>query len=108
MSNPFRFNAPLVNVTVPFNVSELPKDQPPATLANVIPPPERLTPFVVIVLPVVLELNVVSPVVDHNVPATKDILPDTVRVGVVPVAKVTVPADTVISRQVNAPVIVTE
>ena len=47
------------------------------------------------------------PVLLHTVPASKDIDPLIASVGLVPVANVTVPADTVISRQVKAPVIVT-
>jgi hypothetical protein len=106
--NPFRDSAPAVNVVVSVDpiVKVLPKDQPPAALLNVIGAFID-TPLVVIVLPVVEELNVIAPVLDQTVPATKDILPDTARVGVVPVAKVTVPADTVISKQSKAPVIVT-
>ena len=59
------------------------------------------------VLPVVVALKVSAPVAVHTVPATKDILPEMAKVGPVPVAKVTVPADTVMSKQVKAPVIVT-
>jgi hypothetical protein len=63
--------------------------------------------FVVTVLPVDVELNVVVPVELHTVPASKDIEPAMLIEGDVPVAKVTVPAETVISRQFSAPVIVT-
>lgn len=65
-----------------------------------------VTPLVLIVL-LATGLRVIRPVLFHTVPASNDILPDTASVGVVPVANVTVPADTVISKQVNAPVIVT-
>jgi hypothetical protein len=68
---------------------------------------DKVTPLVVTVLTATEELNVIVPVLFHTVLAASDILPDTASVGVVPVAKVTVPADTVISKQVNAPVIVT-
>ena len=93
-------------VWVDDTVKELPKDHSPPTPVSVTPP-DKVVPLVVIVLPVVVERNVIVPVLFQTVPATKDILPDTARVGVVPVAKVTVPADTVISKQVNVPVIVT-
>ena len=54
-----------------------------------------------------VELNVIVPVLFQTVAATKDIPPEMANVGVVPVANVTVPADTVILKQANAPVIVT-
>jgi hypothetical protein len=66
-----------------------------------------VVPLVVIVFPVVVALNVIAPPELHTVPASKDIEPLIANVGAVPVANVTVPADTVISRQVNAPVQVT-
>jgi len=56
---------------------------------------------------VVVELNVSGAVVLHTVPANNVIDPRTFRVGDVPVAKVTVPAETVMSRHAKAPVIVT-
>jgi hypothetical protein len=56
---------------------------------------------------VVVELNVITPVELHTVPATNDMEPRTFSVGDVPVANVTVPADTVMSRQFKAPVMVT-
>jgi len=106
--NPFRFNAPDVSVVVRVDnsVNVLPSDQLPEAPLNVTAP-FKVVPLVVIVLPVVVELNVIAPVLDQTVPASSDILPDTESVGVVPVANVTVPDDTVISKQVNAPVIVT-
>jgi len=55
----------------------------------------------------VVAVNVTAPVIDHTVSAIVDQFPATVRVGVVPCAKVTVPAETVRLRQANAPVIVT-
>ena len=84
-------------------------------LPNVQPPPKPLrstdpdieTPLVVIVLPVVVELNVTLPVELQTVPASKDIEPAMLIEGDVPVAKVTVPAETVMSRHAKAPVIVT-
>ena len=56
-------------------------------------------------LPVVVALNVIKPVAFQTVAATKDIEP--LIVGVPLPENVTVPADTVISKQVNAPVSVT-
>jgi hypothetical protein len=64
-------------------------------------------PFVVIVLPVAVALKVIVPELLQIVPATSDIEPLIANVGVVPVAKVTVPVDVVMSRQVKAPVIKT-
>jgi hypothetical protein len=89
----------------------LPNVQPPPTPLNVIDPVEKApviaVPLVVIVFPVVVALNVTGPVALQTVPAISDIEPLMANVGDVPVANVTVPADTVISRQVNAPVQVT-
>jgi hypothetical protein len=84
-------------------------------LPNVQPPPAPLkvtvpvsvVPFVVTVLPVDVELNVVAPVELHTVPASNDMEPAMFSVGLVPVANVTTPAETVISRQFRAPVMVT-
>jgi len=87
-------------------VNALPSVHPPPAPLNVTAP-EIVTPLVVIVLPVVVDENVIAPVEFHTVPANKDIEPRTSSVGVVPVANVTVPADTVISRQAKAPVMVT-
>jgi hypothetical protein len=108
-SNPFNDKAPLVMVTVAVLtvVNALPKDQAPATPLKLIVAALNEVPLVVIVLPVVVELNVIPPVLLHTVPATNDMLPETANVGVVPVANVTTPADTVISKHNNAPVIVT-
>jgi hypothetical protein len=55
----------------------------------------------------VVELNVIVPVLLQTVAATNDMLPEMANVGVVPVANVTVPADTVMLKQAKAPVIVT-
>ncbi len=65
------------------------------------------TPLVVTVLPVVVDENVIGPVELHTVPAINDMEPRTSNVGDVPAANVTVPADTVMSRQAKAPVMVT-
>jgi hypothetical protein len=54
-----------------------------------------------------MEENVIAPVELHTVPATNDIEPRMFSVGEVPVANVTVPAETVMSRQARAPVMVT-
>ena len=66
-----------------------------------------LTPFVVMVFPVVVALNVIAPVAFQVMPAARVIDPETASVGDVPVAKVGVSAETVMSRQSIAPVIVT-
>jgi hypothetical protein len=104
----FVSNDPAVKLTFIVEVNALPSVQPPPTPLKII---DALTPnevpLVVIVLPVEVALNVISPLADQTVPETKLILPLIAKVGVVPSAKVTVPADTVISRQVNAPVQVT-
>ena len=113
--NPAVFSVPCVSTigveTPPPTVSALPSVHPPPAPLKVTVPPEnapvRTVPLVVIVLPVVVELNVMGPVLLHTVPAINDIEPRTSSVGVVPVANVTVPADTVMSRQANAPVMVT-
>ena len=78
---------------------------PPAPLK--VTAPEIVTPLVVTVLPVLVDENVIVPVLLHTVPANKDMEPRTFSVGDVPVANVTVPADTVMSRQAKAPVMVT-
>ena len=105
--NPFRVMVPAVNVVVRVApvVSALPKLQLPPTPLNVMAP-LMVTPLVVIVR-LVVELNVIVPVLLQTVPAIKLIPPEIASVGVVPVANVTVPADTVILKQANAPVIVT-
>lgn len=107
-SKPLSVNAPFVNVVVSVApvTNALPKLQPPPTPLNVIAP-FIVVPLVVIVLPVVVALNVIAPVLLQTVPATNDIEPVTANVGVVPVAKVTTPALTVISKHSKAPVIVT-
>jgi hypothetical protein len=92
-------------VRVAPNVNALPKLHPPPTRLNVIAP-FITTPLVVIVL-LDKELNVIPPLLFQIVPAISVMEPDTVSEGVVPVANVTVPAETVISRQARAPVIVT-
>jgi len=69
--------------------------------------PVIVTPFVVTVLPVLVDVNVIVAPVLHTVPASRDIEPRISSVGEVPVANVTVPADTVMSRQAKAPVMVT-
>jgi hypothetical protein len=84
-------------------------------LPNVHPPPTplkiiggaKLTPFVVTVLPVDVEEKVIVPVLVQSVPDNSDSDPRMFSVGDVPVANVTVPADTVMSRHARAPVIVT-
>ena len=105
--NPLKSNVPFVSVVVAerLNVNVLPNIQLPPTPLNVTEVDDIVVPLVVIVLPVVVALNVIAPVAFQNVPATSDILPDTASVPVL--LKVTVPADTVISKQSNAPVIVT-
>jgi hypothetical protein len=61
--------------------------------------------LVVTVLPVLVELNVTTPVADQTVLELRDIEPE---FAIVPVLEnVTVPALTVIPKQVNAPVSVT-
>jgi hypothetical protein len=62
---------------------------------------------VVIVLPVEVELKVMVPVELQTVPANSDIEPRMFSEGPVPVANVTAPAETVMSKHAKAPVIVT-
>lgn len=83
-----------------------PRVQPPPAPLNVTAA-LIVVPLVVTVLPVDVELNVTLPVELQTVPASKDIEPRISSVGAVPVAKVTVPAETVMSRHAKAPVIVT-
>ena len=97
---------PLVKVTVLVVVKAPPSVQPPPTPLNTVGLAKE-TPLVVIVLPVAVALKVIVPVVDQTVAATKLMLPLIAKLGVVPDANVTVPADTVISRHVKAPVQVT-
>lgn len=88
------------------DVNGLPSVQyPPIPLKNNLP--AKLTPLVVIVCPVVVLLNVIFAVELHTVPANSDIEPRMFNVGDVPVAKVAVPAETVMFRHAKAPVIVT-
>ena len=89
-----------------FVVNALPSVHPPPTPLKVTVP-EIVTPLVVTVFPVVVALNSIAAVLLHAVPASKDIDPLIASVGLVPVANVTVPADTVMSRHSKAPVIVT-
>lgn len=115
MLNPAVFSVPCVTAigveAAPPTVRALPSVHPPPAPLKVTAPPEnapvRTVPLVVIVLPVVVELNVMGPVLLHTVPVTNDMEPRISIDGVVPVANVTVPADTVMSRQVKPPVIVT-
>ena len=59
-------------------------------------------PLVETVLPAVVELNVTG-ILDHVVVADSSMEPRTLSVGPAPCANVTVPADTVMSRQAKAP-----
>ena len=98
-------NPPAATVTAEVDVSALPSVYSP-------PDPEKFicgsdVPFVVTVLPVVVDENVIAPVELHTVPANSDMEPRMLSVGPVPVANVTAPADTVMSRQAKAPVMVT-
>ena len=87
-------------------VKALPNVHAPPVPLNVMFP-LIVVPLVVTVLPVVVDENVMLPVALHTVPANSDIEPRISSVGDVPVANVTVPADTVMSRQAKAPVMVT-
>jgi len=105
-SNPFRVRVPLFSVVVSVTpvLNALPKLHAPATPSNVIGL-LIVTPLVVTVLPVLVELNVTTPVADQTVLELSDIEPE---FAIVPVLEnVTVPALTVIPKQVNAPVSVT-
>lgn len=96
--------------TVPLGllkVTALPSVQTPPTPLKFTWAAFIVVPLVVMVLPVAVELNVIPPVELHTVPASKDIEPAMFSDGPVPVAKVTVPAETVMSRHAKAPVIVT-
>jgi hypothetical protein len=109
--NPARFSVPLsiVKVLLSSRVRSLPNVIETVSLSLIknVTEQDKVTPLVVTVLsPVRVRLrNVKSPVALHIVPATRDILPYAVIVPVL--AKVTVPAETVMSKQVNAPVKVT-
>jgi hypothetical protein len=96
---------PSAKVKVSLIVNALPKVHAPPTPLKNADPSETL--LVVTVLPVVVDENVIVAVELHTVPATSDMEPRTFNVGDVPVANVTVPADTVMSRQAKAPVMVT-
>ena len=112
MGNEFDVNDPELIDKIPV-VEEFPIVRPLLTKDHAPPVPWKVMfEFIVlppefIVLPVVVELKVIVPVMLHTVPAISDIDPRIPREGVVPVANVTVPADTVMSRQFNAPVMVT-
>jgi len=98
-------NPPRAAVTEEVDVNALPSVYSP-------PDPAKFTcgsdvPLVVTVLPVVVELKVITLVELHTVPASSDMEPRMLSVGDVPVANVTVPADTVMFRQAKAPVMVT-
>jgi ABC-type tungstate transport system substrate-binding protein len=97
-----RSSVPLVNVSVLVEpiAKALPSNQLPPTPFNVTEQ-ASVVPFVVIVLPVVVALNVSNPVADHTVPAIRDIEPDITNVPVD--VKVIVPAETVISRHLGEP-----
>ena len=103
----FKSSVPLVRVAVLVDpiVNALRSCQLPPTPENVTGA-SMVIPLVDIVFAVVA-LKVTTPVELHAVPAIIDIDPDTARVGDVPAAKVTVPADTVMFKQSKAPVIVT-
>jgi hypothetical protein len=105
-SNPFNTNEPAVRIVVLVtpNINALPNVHSPPAPFNV-KLQLMVIPLVLIVLPVVVALKVKVPVADQTVAAVNDILPDTVIVPVL--VKVTVPADTVMSKQANAPVNVT-
>ena len=97
---------PAFKLIFDIEVKALPSVQYPPTPLNVTAP-DNVVPLVVTVLPVVVALNVTVPVELQTVPAISDIEPLIASVGVVPVANVTAPKDTVISKQVSAPVMVT-
>ena len=97
---------PVVIVRTPETVKALPRVQPPPAPLKVTDA-EIVTPLVVTVLPVLIEVKVIAPVELHTVAAASDMEPRMFSVGDVPVANVTVPADTVMSRQANAPGMVT-
>ena len=104
--NPFRVRVPLFSVVVSVApvLNALPKLHAPPTPSNVTGL-LIVTPLVVTVLPVLVELNVTRPVADQTVLELSDIEPE---FAIVPVLEnVTVPALTVIPKQVRAPVNVT-
>ena len=112
-------NKPVVRVKVPnasvpavsVVVSVLPKVKLPCNV-HAPPTPLKVNGLLIVMPPLVkvldvVAVNVTAPVILHTVPAIVDRLPATLKVGVVPVASVTVPALTVMSKQASAPVIVT-
>jgi hypothetical protein len=99
-------SVPSSTVSTDVVLSALPRVQPPPTPEKDTEPAKDV-PLVVTVRPVAMEENVIAPVELHTVPATNDIEPRMFSVGEVPVANVTVPAETVMSRQARAPVMVT-
>lgn len=103
----FVLKVPAVTVTpvAEPTVNALPSVHAPPTPLRIIPVETRAVPLVVIVLPVVVALKVTTPLPLQTVPAIKDIEP--LIVGVPVLLNVTVPAETVKSRHVNAPVNVT-
>ena len=102
-----RFNVPVRYdvVEVVAVVKLLPNVQAPPEPLKVTVPAFIVILLVVIVLPVAVELKVKVPVADHTVEELNVILPATKRLPVL--VNVTVPADTVISKQFKVPVIVT-
>jgi hypothetical protein len=99
-------NVPEKHVILSEEVKALPSDQlPPIPLKPI--PPDIVTPLVVIVFPAVVALKLTAAVVLHIVPARRVIDPYIENEGEVPFANVTVPAETVISKQFKAPVQVT-
>ena len=95
---------PAVSVIAPVEVRALPSVHSPPAPLNVIGPPNE-TPLVVSVFPVVVALKLTVPALVQVVPASKVI--DPLTTNVVEPAKVTVPADKVISRQTGDPAKVT-
>ena len=89
---------PFVTVIPAVEVKAEPSVQPPPAPSNMIMELLNEVPLVVIVLPVVVELNVTVAPKLQLVPATKDNEPLTARE--VPDEKVTVPAETVRLLQV--------
>jgi hypothetical protein len=96
--------APFVKVMLLDEVSGSPRDQPPPTPLNTIATGSE-TPAVVIVLPLVVELNVIVPLAVHVVVPDKEKDPETAIVPVL-VNVIVVPV-LLKSLQVKAPVSVT-
>jgi hypothetical protein len=104
--NPFVINDPAVTVILPEDpvTIALPRVHSPPTPLKLIPLVEPiLAPLVVTVLPVDVELNVIPTFEFHMVPETRNIDPLIFKVGEVPVTNVTVPLETLISKQFSAP-----